>query len=451
MGFRGWFRLNLEQAELAFAVFKTLAFVGAVAALFLAPVRPEHQVHLPPLLAFFLLYHLLLYGAAFRWRWAIRGILLAILACDLLFVFFLVWFTGGFESHFYLLFYLIITMSAYFFGFPIGLGSAVVSGLLYMGASFASHPEAVHLGHLSARIALFGLFGVSVGFLSERDRRYRAAVEQLNRELHQAYRELQAAQERLIQAERLSTIGKMSAKVAHEIRNPLSAIHLNAELLEDEIEHLQGASKEEASGLLASIKTQVQALAELTEEYLRFARMPEPKPQPEAINEIVADLVDFLVPESAERGIVIESRFAPDLPTVLVDRRQLRQALLNITRNAFEAMPDGGHLVIVTRRAGRGSPIAGPEKRKPNSRPPTMDAEFVEISVSDTGVGIPPESLGRIFEPFFTTKGEGTGLGLTIVRQIVEQQGGTIACQSVPGEGTTFTIRLPLSSGKGAS
>jgi len=447
MGPRGWFRLNLEQAELFFAVFKTLAFVGAVAALFLAPVRPEHQVHLPPLLAFFLLYHLLLYGAAFRWRWVIRGILLAILACDLLFVFFLVWFTGGFESHFYLLFYLIITMGAYFFGFPIGLGAAVASGLLYIGASSISHPEAVHLGHLSARIALFGLFGVSVGFLSERDRRYRTAIEQLNRELQQAYRELQAAQGKLLQAERLSTIGKMSAKVAHEIRNPLSAINLNAELLEDEIKHLQGASKEEAASLLTAIKAQVQALAELTEEYLRFARMPEPKLNPESINGIVAELVEFLRPEGAERGVRIEARLSPDIPLTLVDRHKLRQALLNIARNAFEAMPNGGTLTMTTRVASGQSPVAG----DPDTGRWLPAADGVQVSIADTGCGIPPEHRDRIFEPFFTTKGEGTGLGLTIARQIVEQQGGTITCESVPGQGTTFTIWLPLSPEKGAT
>jgi len=161
MGFRHWFGLRLEQPELLFAVFKTLAFGGAVAALFLAPISPEHQVHLPWLLAFFLLYQLLLYGAAFRWREALRRILLALLGCDLLFVFFLVWFTGGFESHFYLLFYLLIAMNAYFFGFPGGLVTAVLSGLLYTGASLASLPVVVHLGHLSARIALFGLFGLA--------------------------------------------------------------------------------------------------------------------------------------------------------------------------------------------------------------------------------------------------------------------------------------------------
>lgn len=442
MGFRERVRLSLSRADLIFAVLKTLALIGGLVALFLIPVRPEHRVHFPYLVSGFIAYTALFSLLLFLRPTKARKIFLLTLAFDLATVFFFVWFTGIFESHFYLLFYLLVALNAYYFGAAIGIGAAVTAGGLYTLADFLSPVGYFHLPHLTARIAVFGLLGIALGFLSERERRTRAEVERLNRELlekserlERAYQELQHAQERLVRSEKLVAIGKMSAKVAHEIRNPLSAIHLNAELLEDEIQHLQGASKEEAAGLLTAIKAQVQALAELTEEYLRFARMPEPKLTPEAINEIVAELVEFLKPEGAERGVNLEVRLSPDLPLTLVDRHQLRQALLNIARNAFEAMADGGCLLIETRRTGRGSP---------------GDEGLVEVSLTDTGCGIPPEHRDRIFEPFFTTKDQGTGLGLTITRQIVEQQGGTITCESVPGKGTTFTISLPLAWERGA-
>lgn len=421
---------RLGQEEASFAVLRFLTLAGGVVALLLIPLRPEHTHHLVPLIAFFFAYNGLLSLLILLWpKWR-RRLFLWALAFDLVFVFFLVWFTGGLESHFYLLFYLLIALNAYYFGATVGLLGALASALLYTVDFSLTSSAFLHWTHLAARVSLFGLLGGSLGFLSERERRARAEVEKLNRELElrrasleAAYHHLQEVQDRLIQSERLAIIGRMAAKVAHEVRSPLSAISLNAELLEDEIKGYPGAPTKEAMDLLQSIKSQLEALSDLIEEYLSFTRLPKPRLERESLGEILDDLLRFLKGEIAERGIMVKEEFDQRAPWIMVDRRRLRQALLNILRNAFEAMPHGGNLTISTRIKG----------------------ENVDIAIADTGIGIPPDQQERIFEPFFTTKDRGSGLGLTIAKQIIEEHGGTIACSSGLGRGTTFTISVPIS------
>jgi PAS domain S-box-containing protein len=227
----------------------------------------------------------------------------------------------------------------------------------------------------------------------------------------------------LIQSERLAAIGRMSALVAHEIRNPLSSIGLNAELLEEELGAEEPGARAEARELLGAITREVEHLTEVTEDYLRFARLPKPRLQPEALDELLDDLLRFLQAEFAEAGVEIERDFAADLGPVAVDEGQLRQAFLNLLKNAVEAMPSGGRVVVQTRQVdGR-----------------------VEVRIRDLGRGIEPEVLERIFEPFFSTRPGGTGLGLPLSQQILQEHGGRIRCESQPGQGTTFVVELPAS------
>ncbi|MFN3476030.1 MAG: two-component system sensor histidine kinase NtrB [Candidatus Methylomirabilales bacterium] len=422
-------RPNPGRPEISFAVLRFLTLAGGVVALLLIPLHPEHKPHLPPLLVFFLAYNGLFAIPHFLWPTRWRALFIGTLAFDLAFVFFLVWFTGGLESHFYLLFYLLIALNAYSFGAAVGIAGAAGAALLYL-ANFALSPlTSLNWTHLAARVATFGLLGISLGFLSERERRARAEMEQLNldleaksRSLQQAYRELQEAQERTLQAERLATIGRMAAKIAHEVRNPLGAISLNLELLEDGVRAEERLALKKGIELIEAIKAELDRLNGLVEEYLHLARLPSPKLQNEEVNEIVEELVSFHKEEIVGRGIGLTLEMAPDLPPILADRNQIRQALMNLVRNACEAMSEGGTLRIVTRR----------------------EADGVEISVEDTGIGIPPEDLPKVFDPFFTTKDRGTGLGLSIARQIVEDHNGSIACASTPGRGTRFTVKLPM-------
>ncbi len=223
----------------------------------------------------------------------------------------------------------------------------------------------------------------------------------------------------LLRAERLAAVGRISAHITHEIRNPLNSLGLNAELLADE---LGPGAPAEARALVGAITREVDRLNAVTEEYLRFARLPRPVVATEDLNEILGGLLDFVAPEMAEAGVTVRRALAPDLPPVRVDEGQVRGAFLNLVRNAREAMSAGGTLEVRTVREPDGGVLA---------------------TIADTGSGIPADRLERIFDPFFSTKSGGTGLGLAFTLQVLTEHGGTIRCASDVGRGTTFSVRLP--------
>jgi signal transduction histidine kinase len=247
---------------------------------------------------------------------------------------------------------------------------------------------------------------------------------------------------RLIRSERLATVGRMAAQIAHEVRNPLSSIGLNAELLGDEIgqqgrEPGQDDGGAEARRLLASISSEVDRLAEITETYLRFARLPQPKLEREDLGAIVSAVVDQSRGELAQDRVEVDLRVAPGLPEVPADEGQIRQAMLNLIRNAREAMASD-------------APAGGRSRRLEIAVAVEDDRQQVVVRVQDTGPGIGEADLGKIFDPFFSTKQRGTGLGLALVQEIVVEHGGQIDVQSRPGQGTTFVLRFPLLRGVGA-
>jgi two-component system, NtrC family, sensor kinase len=239
----------------------------------------------------------------------------------------------------------------------------------------------------------------------------------LGREFNSMAAALQEREQRLIRSERLAAIGRMAAHIAHEVRNPLSSIGLNAELLEEELQQ-----KPDGAKLCRAIQHEVDRLNALTQEYLRFARLPQPKLERQDLRPSLASLLDFIREDARSRGVTLVATLPDVLPSLDVDEGQLRQALLNLCRNALEAMPGGGTLTVRATAAG----------------------QRLEISVGDTGGGIAAEHLPRIFEPFFSTKEHGTGLGLALTQHIVAAHGGTISIDSGPGRGTEFVVRLPL-------
>jgi len=243
------------------------------------------------------------------------------------------------------------------------------------------------------------------------------------RELAERQQQLQEKQRALLLAERLAAVGRVSAQVAHEVRNPLSSIGLNTELLEEAVgkAHFSTPSDErEAGQLLAAIAREVDRLTEVTDQYLRLARLPRPALVPEDVNQLLTRVLDFSAEELERAGVRVQRELEPLAPRALADEGQLRQVFLNLLRNAREAMPAGGTLRVASRTAG----------------------DAVEVTFSDSGSGIPEEVQGRLFEPFFSTKSGGTGLGLALARQILEAHGGSIACTSTAAQGTTFLLRV---------
>jgi len=226
----------------------------------------------------------------------------------------------------------------------------------------------------------------------------------------------------LVQAERLGAIGKMAAHVTHEIRNPLSSMGLNIELLEEELAHVPEMA--EARQLVRAIKREIERLADLSEEYLRVAKRPVPHLERESLADLVREVVEFTRPELVKANVRCEEEMQEPLPAIAFDEGQIRQALLNLIRNAREAMqPAGVNLWLKIQSSGNGN--------------------GVDLVVEDDGSGIPDDVREKVFDPFFTTKERGTGLGLAVTRQIVEAHGGTINCEARAPKGTRFFIHLP--------
>jgi two-component system NtrC family sensor kinase len=240
----------------------------------------------------------------------------------------------------------------------------------------------------------------------------------LAREFNSMGRAVQEREEEKLRAARLAMVGKMAAQIAHEVRNPLSSIGLNTELLEDEL----GGASTEARELCRAIHAEVNRLTEVTETYLGL-RGGKPKLARESLNAIIDDLVGFVRNDLATRHVALETELDPEDPAGHVDANQIRQCLINLVRNAADAVcaKGGGHVVLRTR----------------------VERDRVEIAVEDNGVGIESEILPRLFDPFFSTKEGGNGLGLALTHQIIQDHGGEIHVASRVGRGTTFTLSVP--------
>jgi two-component system, NtrC family, sensor kinase len=273
-------------------------------------------------------------------------------------------------------------------------------------AAVTRRAEAVAAGDLTPRPVVAG--GDEIGQLA-------ATFEGMVTAIGRAHAELLAS-------ERLAAIGKMAAQVTHEVRNPLSSLALNVEMLEEEL----ADAPAEAQALLRATKLEIARLGRLTEKYLSLARS-RPNFQDEDIGELVRLAVSALEPELRQHQIQVSLRIEDGLPTVQLDESQFRQILLNLMRNAQEAMSGGGQL-LVSVHGDLG--------------------ERVALHVVDTGPGMDDATRRRIFEPFFTTKSHGTGLGLAITREIVEAHGGTIRCEGAVPRGTRFVVELPVSATK---
>jgi two-component system NtrC family sensor kinase len=243
----------------------------------------------------------------------------------------------------------------------------------------------------------------------------------LEKRVEERTQELKKTQEQLIQSEKLASLGKLAAGIAHEINNPLTGIlTYSSLLLKENKDNLQ--IKED----LEVIVNETTRCRKIVKGLLEFARQTEPSKAPADINKVVEETLSLLETQALFQNIKIEKRLKKGLPDVMMDTDQIKQVFMNIIINAAEAMSQGGTLTIQS--------DSDPQKK------------FAKVCFIDTGPGIPEENLSKIFDPFFTTKrsGKGTGLGLSVSYGIIQRHDGFLEVKSQLGKGSTFTVKLPL-------
>ncbi|MGL6194529.1 MAG: two-component system sensor histidine kinase NtrB [Thermoguttaceae bacterium] len=216
-------------------------------------------------------------------------------------------------------------------------------------------------------------------------------------------------------------ISQLAGGLAHEIKNPLSTIRLNMDLLAEDLEGAELPARTRAMKKVDRVKQECGRLEELLRNFLDYARADKIELVPRDVNKVLRDVVDFYRPQASASGIELSEFYANDLPTVRMDSKSFRRAILNLIINAHQAMLDGGKLVIRTRTSGN----------------------EVAIDLIDDGCGMDQRTAEHVFEAFYSTKDGGSGLGLPTVRRIVEAHAGRILMQSELGQGTQFTLLFP--------
>ena len=309
------------------------------------------------------------------------------------------------------LYYLPIIYAAIYFGWRGGLATSAVSALCYIPhIAMAWHHMPDYRMNQYAEIIVFFLVGTVTGVLADRGMKQARELAALNRELRDSF-------EQVKRADRLAAIGQLSASLAHEIRNPLAAIDGATNLIES------GQTPPEIRQTsLAIIRKEVQRLNRLLTNLLDFARPRKPEFQAVPPERLIEATIALVSHSAQQKGVTLRKDVPANTPAFECDPEQMKQVILNLAINAVQAMTEAGEIVLAARESG-GS---------------------VVLSVQDRGPGIKDEDLDKIFNPFYTTKDAGTGLGLSVVHQIVTQHGGVVTVQQNAAGGMTFSLTIPL-------
>ncbi len=317
------------------------------------------------------------------------------------------------------LYYLPIIYAAIYFGWRGGLAASTISALCYIPHILMmwQHQMPDYAMNQYAEIIVFFLVGTVTGVLADVGRRQRMELEESSQQLAKANRDLQDSFEQIKRADRLSAIGQLSASLAHEIRNPLASIDGAANLVES-----PQTSEETRRGALAIIHKEIQRLNRLLTNLLDFARPRRPEFQAVEPGRLIDAIITLAGHSAEQKGIAIRKDVSPAVPAFECDPEQMKQVILNLAINAVQAMTAPGEIVLSARQ----------------------NDSAVTIGVRDQGPGINDEDLDHVFNPFFTTKEAGTGLGLSVVYQIVTQHCGTVKAERNPDRGMTFSVSVPL-------
>ena len=242
---------------------------------------------------------------------------------------------------------------------------------------------------------------------------------QMEEKIQKTTADLRKTEAQLVRSDKLAALGQLAAGIAHEIRNPLTSINILIHSLTGN--YPAGNSHREDLKVIAE---EINRINEIVDQFLRFAKPAPPRLEKAEVLSIIEETLQLLRPQIEKQRIEVRKEFQP-LPLILMDREQMKQAILNLLLNAVQAMPKGGHLSL-------------------KGRLPEED-RWMKLSIQDSGVGIPGEDIDKLFDPFFSTKEGGIGLGLSITHRIIDQHDGKIEVESAPGKGTLFTVWLPVS------
>lgn len=318
-----------------------------------------------------------------------------------------------------------IIMAAYWYGISGGVLASIAASAFFSRHLFIHwHRDEPFVDVYNyVEIFLFLLIGGTTGILSQMERNQRERYEHALVRLDESHRKLKEqtevlfqTEEQLRRADRLSALGELSAGMAHEIRNPLGSIKGVAEILKDD--YGPDAPKQEFIQILLK---ETDRLNQIVQEFLSFARPKPPELKQEDVNEVIESVLILTAQPARAARVTMVKMLDRSIGKWDLDAGLLKQAFLNIVLNAIQAMPEGGTMTVTsTRKDG-----------------------CIEVKIADTGTGISPENRKKLFSPFFTTKQDGTGLGLAITFRIIQNHHGAIDVESVPGKGTTFTVRIP--------
>ncbi len=420
------FKHNLEIVDIAFVFLRFIIFCGGIGWLIFSEISQKTAEDVGKVFVYFIVYTFFIYLWFFISPKKKRTIYDFSLFFDLLFAFLLIRTTGGFSSPFFFNgFYLVTALYSFYYGTITGVIVAIMASLLSLMSGNLDFTK-LHWADFSVRIAFLFLLALPLGMLSQKLKKDKDRMEKINKELEGSMEALRSLQGRVVQAEKLAAVGRLTADVAHEIRNPLTSIggfarRLNKKLLEEEKE------KEKEREYTELIISEVNRLEKILRDVLAFSRDAKFNLKRQEVNEPIKESLKIFVDTCSEQLIEIKEDLDTSLPSILIEKDQIRQAVNNIISNAIDAMPKGGTLKINT------------------FMQELYNVNFIVAEVADTGIGIPQEKLDKIFEPFYSTKeiGKGSGLGLSLCKKIVDEHCGLITVESELGKGSSFKLFFP--------
>ena len=423
---KAWQKLftRFSIGDISFFILRLATIFGGIIWLSLAPLSPDESTKLIKALISFSAYSILIYIFILTSSARLATIYVISLILDLLFVFALVNLHSDFTNSFFLGYYMLTALHSFYFGVTFGLFVAVISCFLYF-LNIQHLLGHIHWTDLGLRMVFLFPIAIPLGLLSQNLHKKTSEIERLNQKLKNSLDNLTRMQEKLVEHEKLSALGRFTADVAHEIRNPLTALGGIARRLE---KRLPGGTKEKRYSDL--IVAETSRLESILRDVLTYSEKEENHFERHDLNKPVVEAAPFFCDTCHEKKIKLVENYAENLPQIYMHPDHVEQAVGNIITNGIEAMEQGGTLTINT----------GMEEEN--------GIDWLTVTISDTGEGIPHDSLAYIFEPFHSTKktGVGTGLGLPISHKIMEEHRGFIRVESEPDKGSRFKFYFPYQS-----